>query len=92
MQIRPREGIKPISDFRRDSARILKELRSSRAPILLTQRGRSVAVLLDLETYEDMEYAAYVRAKIARGEEDARAGRVVSHSAVFESLKKRHAR
>ncbi len=89
MNIQPRTGVKPISDFRRDSSRILKALRETREPILLTQRGRSVAVLMDIATYEELEYAAHLRASYARGAEDLKAGRARSHEEVFADREER---
>lgn len=86
MQIHPQDGVKPISDFRKDSARLLKQLRERREPILLTQRGRSVAVLMDVETYERLEYAAHVRAAYLRGLADLKAGRSRPHEAVMKSV------
>jgi prevent-host-death family protein len=88
MGIHPREGIKPISDFRRASSRILRELREKREPILLTQRGRSVAVLLDIETYERMEYDARLRASYLRGADDLARGRAHSHADVVREMRK----
>ena len=86
MEIQPQEGIKPISDFRKESSRILKELRRKRTPILLTQRGRSVAVLVDIETFEKMEYAAHLRSSYLRGIEDLRRGRVRRHKEVVRDI------
>ena len=86
MDIRPQDGVKPISDFRKDSARVLKQLRERREPILLTQRGRSVAVLMDVETYERLEYAAGLRAAYQRGVADLEAGRSRPHADVAKSV------
>lgn len=86
MDIRPQDGIKPISDFRKDSARVLKQLRERREPILLTQRGRSVAVLLDVETFERLEYAAGLRSSYQRGVADLDAGRSRPHEAVAKAV------
>lgn len=83
MNIHPGKGVKPISDFRKDSSRILRELKESREPILLTQRGRSVAVLMDIATYEELEYAANLRASYARGIEDLKVDRARSHDELF---------
>lgn len=86
MNIRPRDGVKPISDFRKDSARVLQQLRDGKEPILLTQRGRSVAVLLDIETYERLEYAANLRAAYQRGVADLERGRSTPHDAVAKDV------
>ncbi len=87
MQIHPQDGIKPISDFRMDSSRILKELQKTRSPILLTQRGRAVAVLIDIETYEKMEYTAELRAAYFRGLEDHKHGRVKTQEEVEKMIR-----
>ncbi len=86
MHIHPQEGIKPISDFRKDSSRVLKMLRKNHEPILLTQRGRSVAVLIDIETFEKMEYAAHLRASYMRGVEDIKKGRTRTHKDVMGEM------
>ncbi|MBI4051648.1 MAG: type II toxin-antitoxin system Phd/YefM family antitoxin [Elusimicrobia bacterium] len=90
MEIRPQEGIKPISDFRKDTSRILKELRQKREPILITQRGRSVAVLLDLSTYEQLEYAAHLRASYLRGAKDLKEGRKQKHAYIIRTVEARN--
>ncbi|OYW02550.1 MAG: prevent-host-death protein, partial [Acidobacteria bacterium 37-65-4] len=51
MEINASRDVKPISDFRKDTAGVLKRLKATRQPVLLTQHGRSVAVLLDIEEY-----------------------------------------
>lgn len=89
MQINPNEGVKPISDFRKDAAGILATLKTKQEPILLTQRGHAVAVLLDVATYQHLEYAAHLRSSYQRGLEDLKKGRAYSHNDVIYSLKKR---
>ncbi|HXV65294.1 MAG TPA: type II toxin-antitoxin system Phd/YefM family antitoxin, partial [Vicinamibacteria bacterium] len=42
----------PITDLRQDAADVLKRLRKSEAPLVITQRGRAAAVLLSIEEYE----------------------------------------
>lgn len=88
MEIQPREGIRPISDFRKDASRILKRLRESRQPVLLTQRGRSVAVLLDIDTFERMEYDSYLRRSYAKGLEELDAGASIRHEDVIRDMRK----
>jgi antitoxin YefM len=89
MHIHPRHGIKPISDFRKGSSQVIKQLQDKKEPILLTQRGRSVAVLLDIETFELMEEAAQLRASYQRGINDLKKGRAHSHESVKRRLRSR---
>ena len=45
-------GIIPLSDLRKHQARVLKEVR--KRPVVLTQRGHGVAVLVSLEQWEQL--------------------------------------
>jgi antitoxin YefM len=96
MDLNIREHIRPVSDFRRDTAQMLKRLKDSHQPIVLTQRGRSVAVILDVETYERLEYEGRLRASYAEGVRDLDSGKTFPHTEVMkqmnQSLKKHRAK
>ena len=53
---RPRldEDIKPLSEFRANAASLVQRVRETKRPLVLTQRGHSAAVLLDVTEYERM--------------------------------------
>ena len=42
----------PLSDFRANSATYIKQVHDTKRPLVITQRGRSAAVLLDVGEYE----------------------------------------
>lgn len=46
--------IKPVSEFRANAAELIEHVRRSRRPLVLTQRGHSAAVVLDVSEYERM--------------------------------------
>ena len=48
-------NILPVSDLRQDAANVLKQLRNNKEPIIITQRGRAAAVLIDVEAYKQSE-------------------------------------
>jgi len=48
------EDVRSVTDLKQKSAEIVQQVRKSRRPVLLTRRGRGVAVLLDLQEYEAM--------------------------------------
>lgn len=83
MHINARQDVKPVSDFRKDTAGILKRLRETKQPVLLTQHGRSVAVLLDVEEYDNMEYDLELAQAIAEGFKDVSKGRTSAHRDVM---------
>ena len=80
------ESIQPLSDFRKGSAQIIKRLRQNHSPVILTQRGRSVAVLLDIDAYEELEYVRGLRESCLRGMRDAAQGKLKTQDGVFKRL------
>ncbi|MFA5802039.1 MAG: type II toxin-antitoxin system Phd/YefM family antitoxin [Thermoleophilia bacterium] len=64
----------PITDFRHDAARILKEARSSNEPLIITQRGRAAAVMLSVEAYEQAEHDRQLLRVLAQGDKEVAAG------------------
>lgn len=70
--------IVPISDLRQDAASLLKRVRDSRNPVVVTQRGRAAAVLLSVEEYERRERDLELLRLLAQGEKEIAAG--VGHS------------
>lgn len=52
MNISLAKDIEPLSEFRKKSADFIKRLKKDKQPIVLTQHGKSAAVLLDVSEYE----------------------------------------
>ncbi len=48
------EGIRPLSEFRTHAAEFLEQVRATRSPLILTNRGRPMAVLLDIVAYDNL--------------------------------------
>ena len=65
----------PITDLRQDAAAALKRVKSSRQPVVITQRGRAAAILLSMEAYERNEHERQLLLLIARGEQEIAAGK-----------------
>jgi len=57
MSINLKEDIKPISYIKTHAADMMKYVNEVRNPIVITQNGEARAVLLDIETYEEMQKA-----------------------------------
>ena len=76
--------IVPISDLRQDAAAVLKRLRQSREPVIITQRGRPAAVILSVDGYKRAEYERQVLRALARGEMEIAAGKGHDLSSVLE--------
>jgi prevent-host-death family protein len=51
-RVRPSADIQPLSAFRANAARLIEQVKTSGRPMILTQHGKSAAVVLDVHTYE----------------------------------------
>jgi len=46
------EDIRPLSEFRANVSSFVEKVRTTKRPVVLTQRGHSAAVLLDVTEYD----------------------------------------
>ena len=60
----------PVSDLRQGAAKILKQLKDSKEPLIITQRGRAAAVMLSVETFERSEHDKELLHLLAKGERE----------------------
>ena len=49
------QDIKPLSEVRIGIASYIKQVRDTKRPVIITQYGKGVAVLLDASEYENMQ-------------------------------------
>jgi len=75
--------IVPITDLRQDAAAVVGRARSRRQPIIITQRGRAVAVMVSVEEYERVEQERQILLLLAKGDKEIAAGRGVDLDAVL---------
>ncbi|MCX5805813.1 MAG: type II toxin-antitoxin system Phd/YefM family antitoxin [Proteobacteria bacterium] len=54
-RVRVNEDIRPMSEFRTSIASFLKQVHDTKRPMIITQHGKGVAVLLDAGEYEAMQ-------------------------------------
>jgi len=80
------EDIVPISDLKLNPGRILNQVDKTRRPVLLTSRGRGVAIVESLKEYEaKMEEQAFLRG-VVKGLMDIEEGREISLADVKKRL------
>lgn len=46
--------IQPVSEFRKNAAQFIERIQKEKRPIVLTQHGKSAAVLVDVAEYQRM--------------------------------------
>jgi prevent-host-death family protein len=80
------EYVIPLSDLKVNPGRVVKHATESHRPVLLTSRGRGVAVMQSVAEFEKAEEErAFMRAVLA-GLGDLEAGRELSRDEVAERL------
>jgi len=60
----------PVSDLRQDAAAVLRQIRDSDGPTVITQRGRAAAILLSPEAFAKSENERELLLQLARGEKE----------------------
>ncbi len=64
----------PISDLRQDAAAVLKSIKNSDQPTVITQRGRAAAIMLSVESYEQSLHDKELLMLLAKGEKEIQGG------------------
>ncbi len=86
MNIKFSEDVIPLTDLKVNPGRVVKHVAEAHRPVLLTIRGRGVAVVQSVSDYEEAEEErAFMRA-IVEGLADLDAGREISLSDVKTRL------
>ncbi len=81
--------LKPVTDIKRHAVEIIGQLQADRIPVLITERGREAAVLLDVGTFRGLLSRLELLEAIADGERAFLEGRTSSHQEVKARVAKR---
>ena len=86
MQPKFSEDVIPLSDLKVNLGRVVNHAKDSRRPILLTSRGRGIAVVQGLDEYEKHEEELQFVKAIAQGLIDIKEGKTLSLNQVKQKL------
>ena len=78
-RIRVTDDIRPLSNFRAEATACIKHIHNTKRPMIITQRGKGVAVLLDINEYEALQEKINVLQDIYKAERQIESGKTVSH-------------
>ena len=84
------KDIQPMTTFRNNSAEILRHLKQTGRPVVLTVNGKAAAVVQDAEAYQrllDLAAEASAEEGIRQGLVDVAAGRERDAKEVFDELR-----
>jgi len=80
------EDILPLGEFKTQASRILRQLRASRRPVVITQNGRPAAVLITPEDFDAFHERERFMAAVEEGLADVEAGRLMDSDEVRRLL------
>jgi antitoxin YefM len=77
-RIRLTDDVRPLSEFRANVAAFVQRVRKTRRPMVLTQHGRSAAVLVDVAAYEELLDRVELLQDVERAERQLAKGQAAS--------------
>ncbi|WP_300667897.1 type II toxin-antitoxin system Phd/YefM family antitoxin [Desulfoluna sp.] len=90
MSIKITEDIKSITELKRNTGELLKQIHKTRRPVVLTVNGKAEAVLMDPESCERMAESFGVMEKVMKAEQQVAAGETRKAAEFFENFKREH--
>ena len=81
--------VKSISYLKANAAEIVRNLGKQGGPLVITQNGKTRAVIQDPKSYERMVHALANMKLLAMGEKDVQAGNTKQQDILFDQLEKR---
>jgi len=86
------KDIHPLSEFRANVAAFIDKVRRTKRPLVITQRGKSAAVMMDVAEYEKLLEKIELLTDIQAGESQLNKGEGISHEEakrkVLEKIRK----
>ena len=73
------KAIEPVTVLKTKSAELIRRARESGQPIVITQNGKATAVLQDVESYERTRKALLLLKFVAKGDQELREHKGISH-------------
>lgn len=83
------KDIQPLSEFRANAASMIEKIKTEHRPLVITQHGKSSAVLLDVSDYEQMVNTIELLQEINQARQEIEDGKGAEHEEVMNSLKER---
>jgi prevent-host-death family protein len=85
--IRFSRDVRPLTDFRANAAAFIGQVQATKQPMILTQCGRSAAVLLAIAAYEALVDEIELLREVKAAEEQVAAGCEWTHARVEVRLR-----
>ena len=87
------KDIQPVSAFKRETARLLRQVQDTREPLVLTVNGKAAVVVQDVESYQellDLKERMETLAGIRRGLESMKQGKGIPLEQFDAEFRQKH--
>jgi len=84
-----KEDIRPISYVKTNAADMMRYVTEVRNPVIITQNGEARAVLVDIESYQEMKNAFSLLKIIQLSEKEIESGQFRTAGTVFSDIEAR---
>ncbi|MGH9800230.1 MAG: type II toxin-antitoxin system Phd/YefM family antitoxin [Blastocatellia bacterium] len=74
------QDVRPLSEFRSKTTAFVQQVRETGRPLVITQNGRSAAVLLDVMEYERLLERIETMEDVIQAEKQIDGGKGISHA------------
>ena len=81
------QDIRSLSDFRANAAAFIERVKSEGRPLILTQHGKSSAVLIDVEDYQKMLDKILLLEELAAARKELNNGEGISHKDFINEMR-----
>ncbi len=88
MRLNISTDIIPIGEFKKQMTRWLKTAKTTRRPLVITQNGKPVAVVIFPEEFDKMEYTKRFMQSVNQGLKDVNSGNVLDTEQLKNELQK----
>ena len=88
-RLRIDQDIKPLSEVRIGIANYIKQVRETKRPVIITQHGKGVAVLLDASEYENMQEKLELLTDVQTSLSQLASGQGIAHENAKDKVLKR---
>lgn len=87
LQIQLDQDIRSLSDFRANAASYIERVKSERRPLVLTQHGKSSAVVIDVEDYQKLLDKIQLLEELSSARKELDNGEGVNQEDFFSELR-----
>ena len=85
-KLQSKQDIKPLSEVRNSMATYIKQIHETKRPLIITQRGKSAAVLIDVQEFEVMQEKIELLSDIQFSLSQLEKGEAISHKDAKDTL------